>query len=110
MSAARIARLPQDGSGAWIQFESAHPFTARALSLGSPKGIPVGRLLAGDDSGSLHTIAEMLGPQGYQGAVVRTFAFPAISAKVFRVVLEGAPLKAAAIIHGAPTEQLWNSC
>jgi hypothetical protein len=95
---------PRDGSATWIQFEYSRPFTARALSLGSPKGIPVARLLAGDDPGSLHIIAEMPGPQGYHGAVVRTFAFPAVTAKLFRIVFEGAPLKPAAIIHGAPPE------
>ena len=93
---------PREGTAPWIQFEYAHPFTARAFSLGSPKGIPIGRLLAGDDPDNLHTVVEMPGPQGYHGALVRTFAFPATTAKLFRVVLEGAPLTPAAIVHGAP--------
>ena len=38
-----------DGGPAWLQYEFAKPFTARALSLGAHGRIPVGRVLASDD-------------------------------------------------------------
>lgn len=61
---------PADGAPAWVQFTFTSPFTARALSLGSHGGIPVGRLLASDDGTSFRTIAVLPGPQGYHGAQV----------------------------------------
>ena len=36
----------------------------------------------------------MPGPQGYHGAAIRTFAFPAVTAKFFRIELDGAGLHA----------------
>ena len=44
----------------------------------------------------------MPGPQGYHGAAMRTFAFPAVTAKFFRIELDGAGLLPAAVIHGGP--------
>lgn len=95
-------RAPADGSPAWLQFEFAQPFTARALSLGSHGGIPVGRILASNDGKSFRPLAVMPGPQGYHGAQVRTFAFPSTTARFFRVELSGAPLRPAAVIEGGP--------
>lgn len=91
-----------DGSPAWVQFTFASPYTARAFSLGSHGGIPVGRLLASDDGTSFRTIVELPGPQGYHGAQARTFAFPATTARIFRLELKGAPLTPAAVIHSGP--------
>lgn len=93
---------PKDGSPAWVQYAYAEPFTARALSLGSGGRIPVGRLLASDDGKTFRTIADFPGPQGYHGASIRTFAFPATTAKFFRIELTGAGLTPAAVIHGGP--------
>jgi hypothetical protein len=93
---------PADGSPAWIQFTFASPYTARAFSLGSHGGIPVGKLLASDDGTDFRTIAVLPGPQGYHGAQIRTFAFPAVTARVFRLELTGAPLAPAAVIHSGP--------
>ncbi len=42
----------------------------------------------------------MPGPQGYHGAAIRTFAFPAVTARFFRIELDGAGLLPAAVIHG----------
>lgn len=93
---------PKDGGPAWVQFEFAQPFTARALTLGSRRGIPVGRVLASEDGKSFTTLASMPGPQGYHGAQVRTFAFPATNARFYRIELSGAPLTPAAVIGGGP--------
>ena len=93
---------PKDASPAWLQFEFAQPFTARALSFGSGGRIPVGRVLASEDGVTFRTIIDLPGPQGYHGASIRTFAFPAVTAKFFRIELDGAGLTPAAVIHGAP--------
>ncbi len=91
---------PKDGSPAWLQYQFDQPFTARALSLGCRSRIPVGRVLAGDDGVKFRTIAVMPGPQGYHGAAIRTFAFPAVTAKFYRIELDGVGLLPAAVIHG----------
>jgi hypothetical protein len=93
---------PNDNSPAWVQFTFATPYTARAFTLGSHGGIPVGKLLASDDGTNFRTIAVLPGPQGYHGAQVRTFAFPATTARIFRLELTGAPLAPAAIIASGP--------
>lgn len=92
-------RAEKDGH-AWLQYEFSAPFTARAFTIGSRGGIPVGRLSASDDGIIFHTITLTPGPQGYHGAPVRTFAFAATTARYFRFEIEGAGLKPAAIIHG----------
>ncbi len=93
---------PKDGSPAWVQYEFAQPYTARALSFGSGGRIPVGRVLASEDGVTFRPIVDLPGPQGYHGASIRTFAFSAVTAKFFRVELDGAGLTPAAVIHGAP--------
>src|SRR6185437_13338264 len=93
------ATIPGPG---WIQYEYPSAFHARAISLGG-RGIPVGRLLASDDGSSWRTILALPGPQGYHGALARTYAFPETTARFFRLELTAAPLTPAAIIHGGPT-------
>jgi hypothetical protein len=93
---------PRDESPAWLQFDFSRPFTARALSLGARGRIPVGKILASDDGTHFRTVLQMPGPQGYHGASIRTFAFPATTARFFRIELDGAGLTPAAVIHGGP--------
>ena len=93
---------PKDGSPAWLQYEFDQPFTARALSFGVHGRIPVGKILASDDGHSFRTIRAMPGPQGYHGALIRTYAFPAITARFFRIEFDAAGLTPAAVIHGGP--------
>src|SRR5580658_1736064 len=64
---------PPDGP-AWLQYEFATPYTARAMTIGSHNRIPVGKILASDDGVNFRTVVVMPGPQGYHGAAVRTFA------------------------------------
>jgi hypothetical protein len=40
---------PAEGGPAWLQYEFAAPYTARAMTIGSRSRIPVGRILASDD-------------------------------------------------------------
>jgi alpha-L-rhamnosidase len=91
---------PAGGGPAWLQYEFATSYTARAMTIGSRSRIPVGRILASDDGENFRTVVVMPGPQGYHGAAVRTFAFPAVTAKFFRVELDSAGLLPAAVIHG----------
>ena len=94
----------KDGSPAWLQYEFSKPFTARALSLGSRGRIPVGRIMASDDGVTFRTLAVTPGPQGYHGASVRTFAFPAVMAKFFRIEFDRTGLSPAEVIHGQAAE------
>ena len=97
-------RISSPRSGpAWLQYEFAQPFTARALSFASQGCIPVGRILSSEDGITFRTIQAMPGPQGYHGASVRTFAFPAVSARFFRIEFDRAGLTPAEVIHGAVT-------
>ncbi len=95
---------PKDGGPAWLQYEFAQPFTARALSLGSRGRIPVGKILASDDGATWRTVLDTPGPQGYHGASIRTFAFPAVAAKFFRIEFDRVGLSPAEVIHGAGAE------
>jgi hypothetical protein len=91
---------PTGGGPAWLQYEFEQPFTARALSLGARGVIPIGKVMASDDGVTWRTLADMPGPQGYHGAQIRTFAFPAVTAKYFRIEFDRRGLAPAEVIHG----------
>jgi len=95
---------PKEGGPAWLQYEFAQPYTARALSLGMRGRIPVGKILASDDGAAWRTVEDMPGPQGYHGASVRTFAFPAVTAKFFRIEFDRVALSPAEVVHGQAAE------
>ncbi len=99
---------PKDGGPAWVQFEFAEPFIARAITLGgkggSANGIPVGRLLASDDGTHFRTLITLPGEQLYRQGMVRTYTFPETTAKYYRVEMSGAPLGPAATMSQAPAE------
>jgi hypothetical protein len=98
---------PKDGGAAWVQYEYAQPFLARAITLGgqggSARGIPVGRVLASDDAQSWRTLVTLPGPQLYRQGMVRTYAFAPTRAKFFRIELTGAPLGPAPTMSQAPS-------
>ncbi len=95
---------PKDGNPAWIQFEYAHPFTARAFTLAGRSGIPVGRLSAGDDGTHFRTLVTLPGAQLYRQGSVRTFSFPETTARFYRLELTGAPLNPAATMNQTPAQ------
>src|SRR5262249_29613400 len=93
--------VPANGGSAWLQFEFATPFKARAFSIAARGGIPVGRLLASDDGTKFLVVAQFPGTQGYRGGTARTFAFAENSARFFRLELTGAALTPAGVISQA---------
>jgi hypothetical protein len=88
---------------AWIQFQFAGTFKARAFSIAARGGVPVGRLLVSDDGANFRALVQLPGTQGYRGGTVRTFTFPETTAKFFRLELTGAALTPAAVISQAPS-------
>jgi hypothetical protein len=92
---------PQGGVPAWIQFEFASPFTARAISLAGRGGIPVGRILMSDNGGDFRTLVTLPGAQLYRGGVARTFALPETTARFYRIEITGAPLRPAEVMSQA---------
>ena len=95
---------PQGGGSAWVQFEFARAFKARAISIAGRGGIPFGRVSASDDGTNFRTLVMLPGTQGYRGGSVRTFAFPETTAKFYRLELTGAPLTPATVISQAPPQ------
>ena len=95
---------PPGGGPPWVQFDFERPFKARAISIAGRDGIPVGRVLAGDDGVTFRTIVTLPGAQLYRQGRVRTFAFPETTAKVYRIELTGAPLGPAATMGQAPQQ------
>jgi len=92
---------PPGGGPAWVQFAFAKPLAARAITLAGPGGIPVGRVLASVDGTSFETLVPLPGAQLYRQGRVRTFAFPEVRAKVYRIEMTGAPLSPAATMSQA---------
>lgn len=95
---------PQGGGPAWIQFEFAQPFKARAVSLAGRGGIPVGRVAASDDGARFRTLVVLPGAQLYRGGLVRTFALPETTAKFYRIEMTGAPLRPAEVMSQAQSQ------
>lgn len=91
-NSAAVIRPPAGGSPAWLQLEFTQPFCARAITIGSSGGIPVGRVLAGDDTGHFRTLVALPGAQLYRQGRIRTFALPETTAKIYRIEMTGAPL------------------
>src|SRR5262249_43921821 len=90
---------PTSGGPAWGEYEISEPFKARAATIAGPgRGIPVGRISAGDDGVNFHSLVELPGAEQYRAGTVRTLAFPETAAKFYRVEMVGAPLDPAAVM------------
>jgi hypothetical protein len=86
---------------AWIEFEYAQPFKARAITIAARGGIPAGRVLASSDGAAFQTVATLPGAQLYRGGQVRTFAFPETTARVYRIEITGAAMNPASVMSQA---------
>ena len=95
LNSAVTVRAPTGGGAAWVQYEFDAPFTARAVTIASRAGIPVGRIAASDEGDHFRTLVELPGTQQYRGGLERTFAFLETKAKFFRLEMTAAPLRPA---------------
>jgi hypothetical protein len=93
-----------DGGPAWLQYEFAEPFAARAVTICGGGGIPVGRVLASDNGAEFRTLVMLPGAQLYRQGRVRTFAFPITSARFYRIEFTGAPLGPGPTMTQAPPQ------
>jgi hypothetical protein len=94
----------KEGEPAWVQFEFEQPFLARAITISGRNGIPVGRVLAGDDGEGFRTLVTLPGAQLYRQGQVRTFAFSKTTAKFYRIELTGAALRPAETMSQEPSK------
>lgn len=93
-----------DGAPATVQYDFATPRIVRALTLAGRGGIPVGRVLISADGTDWRPLLTLPGAQLYRQGSVRTFAFPAASARAVRFEFSGAPLRPAETMsEAAPT-------
>jgi hypothetical protein len=92
-----------EGKPAWIQYEFAEPFTARAITLAGSGGIPVGRVLASDDGETWRPLVALPGAQLYRQFRVRTLALPETHARFYRIEFTGAPLGPAITMNQPPS-------
>jgi hypothetical protein len=91
------------GKNAWIQLSYQQPFTAKAITLAGRRGIPFGRVLASDDGINFRTLCALPGKSGYRGGNIRTYAFPACTAKYYRLECTHVPPRPADVISEATT-------
>jgi hypothetical protein len=92
-----------EGKPAWIQYEFAEPFTARAITLAGSGGIPMGRVLASDDGITFRPLTALPGAQLYRQFRVRTLALPETAARFYRIEFTGAPLNPAVTMNQPPS-------
>jgi hypothetical protein len=96
-------RSGKDKKIVWIQFFFEKPVTAKAITLASRNGIPVGTLKAGSNGTDLRTVAMFPGAQLYRAGKVETVAFPETTSNYFRLEFTGAPMKPAEVMAETPT-------
>jgi hypothetical protein len=90
--------FPENGKPAWVQFEFAQPFRARAFSIsvqGGERslgggGMPDGEVQASQDGTNFVTLVNLPGP-AHAAAPLRTFSFPETTARFYRVTLTPGP-------------------
>jgi hypothetical protein len=89
---------------AWIQLAYNTPFHARAITLGARgRGIAIGKLQVSNDGINFKTIIATPGKLGYRPGVIRTYAFPDVTAKYFKLVFTNAAPQPGEIIVEATT-------
>ena len=99
-----------DGKPSWVQFEFAQPFRAQAFTIaagiastfGGPS-IPDGDVQVSQDGRNWMTLVKLPGPgHAFSGFPLRTFSFPPVSGKYYRIVLRPAPPNPFADMFGFP--------
>jgi hypothetical protein len=74
-------------AGGWVGLDFAKATVARSVTVGVEGTMPAGVVEASDDGVTFRTLAILPG-EARQGLPVRTFAFPATTARIFRLRLE----------------------
>jgi hypothetical protein len=92
LAAAVTLPKPAPGAPQWVRYDFAAPQTIRAFTYVGPVGArfaegPQGRIEASDDGTSWRSLRTLVGP-AHNPAPQRTFAFPATTARHFRVVFD----------------------
>jgi len=88
---------------AWLQLSYDHPILARSITIAGSKGIPFGRVMAGNDSNHLYTLTTIPGKSGYRGGNIRTYTFPETRARYFRIELTNDPARPGEVISQVTT-------
>ena len=99
-----------DGKPSWIQFEFDKPFRAQAFTIAAGIGstfggpaLPDGDVGASQDGQTWVTLVKLPGPgHAFSGFPLRTFSFPPVNAKYYRVVLRPGPPNRFAAMLGLP--------
>ena len=74
-----------------MQYEFAQPITAHAVSLvAAGRGVPFGRVEISDDGVNFRPLVETPGAEQYRAGFIKTYAFPATTAKFFRATFTAA--------------------
>ena len=108
--------VPEPGKQVWIQFEFTQPFHAQAFSITagsasffSGPAIPDGEVQASQDGVNWTTIVSLPGPaHTFGGFPVRTYSFPEMTAKFYRVVFDPPRPNPMAAAFGMPPARNFN--
>jgi hypothetical protein len=94
--------IPPPGQRAWVQFEFARPYRARALSIAvRARGVPTGELRVSGDGKDFRTLVFLPG-EDHNPVPAHTYTFPETAARFYRVEFSApAPVKS---YEKAPTE------
>jgi hypothetical protein len=97
-------QVPAGADGAaWIQYEFAEPITARAATV-IAGSIPYGAIEASSDGKTFRPLVGLPGAMQYRPNGLKTYAFPATTAKFFRVRFTAGGLASGTTVYpAAPT-------
>jgi len=98
LNTAVTIRAAKGSKTVWVVFDFGVPFIARALTLASRAGIPVGSLSYSHNGKDYQTLAVLPGAQLYRAGKVETIAFPDTRARFFRLEFTGAPMRPADVM------------
>lgn len=97
-------QVTADADGAaWILYDFHRPVQARAVTLVASRSVPYGAIEVSDDAETFRPIAGTPGAVQYRPSGLKTYAFPATTARYFRVRFHAAgPNASASIPQSAP--------
>lgn len=87
----------------WLLMTYRNPYTAKAITIAGRRGIPFGTLQVSNDGIVYKTIATFPGKSGYRGGNIRTYSFPQVTGRYYKLVFTNAPVKPADVISEVTT-------